>query len=87
MNTIAIQKLPLTMPCSISFSHLSKKFQKSLGRPMKEDIEIEDTTVIFHKSKKSREQSTEVSDEPSRMQLIEPSKEQMEPVTESSEHG
>ena len=52
------------------------------------EAETEDTTEIFHKSKKlSREQSTEIPDEPSSIQLFEPSKEQMEPVTESSEHG
>ena len=48
MNTIAntIQKLPLslTMPCSISISHLSWKLQKSLGRTMKEDIEKQSET-------------------------------------------
>ena len=52
------------------------------------EAETEDTTEIFLKSKKlSSELLTEVPDEPSRIQLIEPSKEQMEPVTESSEHG
>ena len=134
INTIAkpIQKFPLslTVPCRISFSHLSWELQNSLGRTMKEDIEkqsetnselpsnlrkksggnqlcvedeserkdsrslmssdeseAEDTTEIFHKSKQlSREQSTELPGEPSRIQLIEPPKEQMESATESSQH-
>ena len=40
----AIQKLPLTMPCRISFSHLSRESQKSLGRTMKEGIEKQSET-------------------------------------------
>ena len=94
-----IHKLPLslTMPCSINISHLSRKLQKSLGfLRLKGDIEKPsetnsklldeaETEDTFHKSKKlSKEQSTELSDEPSRIQSIEPSKEQIEPTTESS---
>ena len=87
--SINISHLSRKLQKSLGFLRLKGDIEKQSETNSKlldeSEAENEDLTETFHKSKKlPKEQSTELSDEPSRIQSIEPSKEQIEPTTESS---